>query len=122
VDIAAPPLPALQSPLDRPRISPGASREAIRASAEEFEAMFLGQLLAPLFQGVGPDPKAAFGGGAGEDAFRPFLIQEYGKLITARGGIGIADSVERELLKMQGLDVPPPPGVISSDRFPKRGS
>ena len=29
------------------------------------------------------------------------MVQEYGKAIARSGGIGIADSVQREILKMQ---------------------
>jgi len=42
-----------------------------------------------------------FGGGKGEEVFRGLMVQEYGKMIAAQGGVGIADQVRAELLKTQ---------------------
>lgn len=72
----------------------------IEDSAREFEAVFLSEMLKPMFAEVNKsDP--LFGGGHGEEVFNGFLVQEYGKLMAARGGIGIADHVKAELLKIQ---------------------
>lgn len=78
------------------------SREAAREVAEEFEAMFLSQMIAPMFEGL--DTDGVTGGGAAERAFRPMLIEEYAKQMSKQGGIGIADQVYTEILRMQGLD------------------
>ena len=42
-----------------------------------------------------------FGGGEGEKMFRSMQVEEFAKSLTQRGGIGIAASVKREILKMQ---------------------
>ncbi|MDD3445855.1 MAG: rod-binding protein [Zavarzinia sp.] len=68
----------------------------LKASAEDFEAMVVSQMLSPMFDGIRTD--GPFGGGAGEAAFRGFLIDEYGKAIAARGGIGLSDMMIRSLL------------------------
>ena len=47
-----------------------------------------------------------FGGGNGERIWRSFLIEEYGDLIAKTGGIGIADAVERQLLRAQEASEP----------------
>ena len=73
--------------------------ETARAAAEEFEAFFLSQVLNSVFKGIKSD--GMFGGGPGEDVYRPLLLQEYGKLLAERGGIGLADAVMRELLTSQ---------------------
>lgn len=78
----------------------------IRRTAESFEAMFLAQMLAPMFEGLSTDGE--FGGGAGERAFRPMLIEEYGKAIMRAGGVGVADAVAREMMRLQGVDPPAP--------------
>lgn len=80
-------------------ISQTTDREAIRAKAEEFEAVFLSQMLAPMFEGI--EAEAPFGGGAGEEMWRSMLINEYGGLMASKGGVGIADAVERQLLQLQ---------------------
>ena len=42
-----------------------------------------------------------FGGGFSEDMWRSLQVDEYGKAIARSGGIGIADAVLRQILKMQ---------------------
>jgi Rod binding domain-containing protein len=34
--------------------------------------------------------------------FRPMLVQRYAEAISKAGGVGIADAVMREMLRMQG--------------------
>ncbi|MDH3236370.1 MAG: rod-binding protein [Alphaproteobacteria bacterium] len=70
-----------------------------RAAAEEFEAVFLSQMLSNMFAGIKTDKM--FGGGHGEDAYRAMMIQEYGKSMVAGGGVGIADAVMREIIQLQ---------------------
>ena len=77
----------------------GGNRAAARAAAEEFESVFLAQMFAPMFETVETDP--LFGGGPGEQMYRSLLVEEYGKAIARAGGVGIADAVEREILKLQ---------------------
>ncbi len=77
---------------------PMASDE-VRRVAEEFEAVFISQMLAPMFEGLETDP--LFGGGPGEDMYRSMLVEEYGKAIARSGGIGISDAVQREILRLQ---------------------
>ncbi len=95
-------LPAIALP-DVVAAGPQSARRAgIRQAAEDFEAMFLSQMLAPVFAGLGKD--SMFGGGPGEQVYRSMMVQEYGKAIAGAGGLGIADTVEREILKLQELD------------------
>ena len=82
------------SPIDPTRI-PG----DVKRVAEDFEAFFLTQTMASMFEGLDADP--LFGGGPGESTYRSFLTQEYGKIVAKAGGIGIADSVAREIIKLQ---------------------
>ncbi len=68
--------------------------------AKEFERMTLAQLLA--YTDTDNDMSdTMFGGGAGERAFKPFLWEEYAKGFTEVGGIGLANSVKAEILKLQ---------------------
>ena len=66
---------------------------------QEFEAVFLSQMLQHMFDGVETDEM--FGGGEGEDMVKSLLVDEYGKLIARTGGIGVADYVKREMLSLQ---------------------
>ncbi len=73
--------------------------EEAQAVAQEFEAMFLSQMLQPMFEGISTD--GPFGGGHAENIYRSLLVQEYGKALAARGGIGLADTVAQEMIKWQ---------------------
>ena len=87
-----------------PDLGSAQSREAAREIAEEFEAMFISQMLAPMFEAL--DTDGPTGGGSAERAFRPMLVQEYANEMVKGGGIGIADQVYTEILRMQGLGDP----------------
>jgi len=73
--------------------------ERLREAAEEFEAVFLGRMLAPMFEGLSTD--GPFGGGHAETVYRAMMVDEMGKSIARSGGIGIADAVYQELLRLQ---------------------
>jgi Rod binding domain-containing protein len=92
-----------------------------RKAAESFEAMVVGTLLQPLFSALETDNLG--GGGAGEAAFRPMLVDEYAKGIAASGGIGIADQVLKELLRAQGLSTDGTPlGMAQPNVLPGAGA
>lgn len=78
-----------------------AKRNQIRQTAEEFEATFLAQMLKPMFDNISTD--GPFSGGFGETMYRSMLTDQMGKSVAANGGIGLADTVQREMLKLQGL-------------------
>ena len=44
-----------------------------------------------------------FGGGPGEEMFKSFLTEAIANKMVKTGGVGIAASVQHEMLKMQGL-------------------
>ena len=91
----APPLPSS----DRPAIA-DARRQKIAAAAQQFEAMAIGQLIAPMFDTVNTS-KGPFGGGDGEAAWKPMLVSELAKHIAAHGGLGLARPVMQQMLRLQ---------------------
>lgn len=72
---------------------------AARKTANDFEAMFLTQMLEHMSAGIKTD--GPFGGGQGEEMFRSLLNQEYAGALAKKGGIGIADAVYRQILALQ---------------------
>lgn len=83
-----------------PVIAPRASEaQSLDDAAQDFEAVFIAEMVKPMFEGLETSPP--FGGGKGEEIFRSLLIQEYGKSIAKQGGIGLADAVKAELLNAQ---------------------
>ncbi len=93
------PSPAFVTP-PSPRLLSPEQMAKTRKSAEDFEAMALGQLLQPMFKTVDTS-KGMFGGGTGEEAWKPIMVDEMAKMLAKSGGIGLADSVYREMLRMQ---------------------
>ena len=79
-----------------------AKRAQIEKAAVEFEAVFLSQMLAPMFEQLETD--GLFGGGSGERMYRSLLVQEYGRALAANGGVGIADAVTRQVLALQEVE------------------
>jgi Rod binding domain-containing protein len=73
--------------------------EKIDEAATDFEAVFLAEMIKPMFEGISTE--APFGGGKGEEVFRGMMIQEYSKLLAKSGSIGLADSVRTEMIRMQ---------------------
>ena len=92
--------PALTRALPRAPAQTGAQTQAdaVRVG-REFEHMFVSQMLSQMFAGI--KTNGAFGGGFGEEMFRSLQVDEYARAITQRGGVGIAASVTRELLRLQ---------------------
>jgi flagellar protein FlgJ len=68
-------------------------------AAQDFEAVYISEMLKPMFETVDVDD--TFGGGKGEEVFRGMLTQEMGKSIAKQGGFGLANQVKAELLKIQ---------------------
>ncbi len=85
------------------------TRAAIHKSAADFETSAMGQLLGFMTQNVEVDPN--FGGGHGEEMFRDMMNTEYGKIMHKAGRSGLADQVERQLLRAQGLKPLPGPSA-----------
>ncbi len=73
----------------------------IDAAAKDFEAMFVAEMMKPMFEGLEVDPM--FGGGKGEEVFRGLLLQEYGKVIAETGQMNIAASIKAQLLQSQEI-------------------
>ncbi len=71
----------------------------IDKTAQEFEAQFIAQMLENMFSTVETNP--VLGGGEGEEMYRSLMVDEYGKLLARSGGIGVADHVKREMLRLQ---------------------
>lgn len=79
--------------------SPGASRAEIAKTAEEFEAVFLGEMSKLMLESV--DMGDEFSGGHAEQIFRGVLAEKLGAEIARRGGVGLAPSVMEQMIKMQ---------------------
>jgi len=97
------------------RLRAAASETEIEDAATEFEAIFLAQMMQPMFEGIKTD--GPFGGGHSETIYRSMLIDQFAKDIAAGGGIGVAAQIKAELLKAQeaAQSVPPAAAPISEE-------
>ena len=92
-DLTLPATPLASRPM--PKVDP-----KNKQTAENFEAVFLGQMTQLMLESVeqGDD----FNGGAGEQMFKGVLAEKLGTQMAKQGGIGIAPVVLDQILKMQG--------------------
>lgn len=74
--------------------------ERARETAEQFEKMVLEDMLGRVFESAG---EGGFFGeaGPGSSIYRSMLVKEYAGKIAQSGGIGLADQVYAEILKLQ---------------------
>lgn len=81
--------------------SSDAAAKKARKTANDFESMFLESSLDRLTQSEGTDgPLGENGTGGG--VYRSMLTKEYAGQIMKSGGVGIANQVFSEMMKMQG--------------------
>lgn len=85
-----------QEPLGEPKT---ARELKAKRSADEFEAIFISQMLKSMSVGLKTD--GPFGGGQSEDIYRDLMNEELGKTMSGKGGIGMSDAIYREILKNQ---------------------
>ena len=85
----------------RPPHAPGGpiTKAKAREVAEEFEAVFLSSMLNSMFTGI--DSKGPFSGGPSEEIYRSMFVDQIGKSVAVRGGLGIADSIYQQILRLQ---------------------
>ncbi|WP_029415364.1 rod-binding protein [Brevundimonas bacteroides] len=82
-----------------PTAPSGPEARRMRETAEQFEASFLSQMLKPMFEGL--DTNGLFGGGEAEATWRGFLVDAMAQQTVRAGGIGLADTVMAEMIRMQ---------------------
>lgn len=78
------------------------ARSKVKDVAQKFESQFLAQMIGHMFEGIETD--GPFGGGFGEQMFRSVMTDTMAQQMTKAGGIGLSATVQREMLKMQGLN------------------
>ena len=89
--------------MDAPAIAtalPPAQVQKVWKAAQDFEALTLNQFLAPMFDTV-DSSGGPFGGGEGETAWKPMLVESIAKQMAKVGGLGLAQPVFRQMIHMQ---------------------
>ena len=80
------------------KVSPQAQAKA-KATATDFEAMFLNSMFSQMTTGVKGD--GPFGDTPGTGVWRSMLTDQYSKSFAKAGGVGVSDQVYRTLIMQQ---------------------
>jgi len=80
--------------------APAADDAKLQKSAQDFTAVALGEMLAPMFDTMDATG-GQFGGGGGEAAWKPMLVQEFAKGMARQGGLGLTEQVAKAMLALQ---------------------
>ncbi len=73
----------------------GSEQSALRRSAEALETAFLSE----MFKAAGiARPPESMNGGEGEEHFASFLAEAHARAMVLRGGVGLAEHIERALV------------------------
>lgn len=83
-------IPPLQS------MPPPSTQDRLHAAAVELEAAFLAEMLKSAGLGKARD---SFGGGAGEDQFSSFLVQQQARQMAQSGGVGLSELLFQSLME-----------------------
>lgn len=70
-----------------------------KEAAKQFESFFVYQLLESMGAGLKAD--GPFGGGNAEKTWRSMQNEQYGKVIGGKGGMGLADAIYAQILRLQ---------------------
>lgn len=92
-------LDALNGASKAPKLA-GLAQAKAKAVSQDFEAVFLNSMFQQMFSGVSGE--GPFGGSGATGVWRSFLTDEYSKSFAKAGGIGLSDTIYRELIARQG--------------------
>ena len=79
--------------------APPQAHGTLRRVAQEFEAQAVSAMFQPVFAALPTD--GPFGGGQAEAQWRPMLVDAIARELSRGRGLGIGDSVYREMLRAQ---------------------
>jgi len=77
-----------------------AKKAAIHKTAVEFQSIFVEMMLKSMRETVSQDKLT--GGGHGEEVYGSLLDHEYATAVSRRGGFGLAEIIEQQLLAHEG--------------------
>lgn len=79
-----------------PLVRSDSASARLKAASVELEATFLAEML----KAAGMDKtRQSFGGGAGEDQFASFLVQQQARQMAQAGGIGLSEMLFNAMME-----------------------
>ncbi len=79
----------------RPELPSGDDRTQLRFVAQEFESLFAKQMLDSMRATLNREDDL-FDGGMAQDIFEDMLYEEYARMMSRTGSLGIADMIVRQ--------------------------
>ncbi|NOZ32748.1 MAG: hypothetical protein GXP01_06675 [Alphaproteobacteria bacterium] len=92
---------------ERPPLMPERTYSALKNQAVEMEGLFINTLISQMFSSI--DTEGAFSGGQAEQTWRGMMAEQYSQSVAEAGGFGLADTILRDLIAIQGNAVTPQP-------------
>jgi peptidoglycan hydrolase FlgJ len=74
--------------------------EKLHKQAVELEGVFLTTLMKEMFSSIDTSEEG-FGGGFAEETWRGMQAEQFANALAEKGGIGLADNLMSDLLRMQ---------------------
>ncbi len=74
--------------------------EKLHKQAVELEGVFLNTLMKEMFSSIKTDEES-FGGGFAEETWRGIQSEQFATALAEKGGIGLADQLMGDLLRLQ---------------------
>lgn len=97
--------------LSPPGAKPAEPLARMRKQAEELEGVFLNTLMKEMFSSIQTD-QSAFGGGFAEETWRGMQAEQFAAAMAEAGGIGLADAIVADLMRLQEAIQPTPPNEL----------
>jgi peptidoglycan hydrolase FlgJ len=77
--------------------------EQIREAAQEFESVFLFQMLKQVRNSIHKEEEGIMNGGMGEEMFTGLLDEEYAKVMANSNSTGLADVIYQQMSRKAGI-------------------
>jgi flagellar protein FlgJ len=74
--------------------------EKLHKQAVELEGVFLNTLMKEMFSSIDTSEES-FGGGFAEETWRGMQAEQFASAVAEKGGIGLADNLMSDLLRLQ---------------------
>ena len=93
----------------------GGERQALRKAAEQFEAHFLQETLKAMRQTI---VKSELTESDSADLYEDLMDKEVAQQMARRGGVGLANMLERQLIQRQAQTLPSTEDALKARAFP----
>lgn len=87
------------------------ARPTLDTAVQDFESMFMTQMLQPMFETVDVDD--TFGGGHAEQIMRSFMVQEYGKTMAKHLPESFTRALRDDIARKQSPDAQHAMDIVS---------